>query len=228
MEYKVRIGLTIIYSLMFLLFIPGNGRVWSFDNKGQNSQAIESHHYINASIARGFYHFQYESDEQCSQCHPRLFPSHMFFKPFSMSENLPLDLEGNIRCITCHNCLSNKCELRRNKAKLCMICHDCMKGMSCIIGVAHLGNSDNNIDQHAHTCLACHDGVIGPSKNAKGLMVNKHYRFKNGFRDISNTGIIIVDGIITCTSCHNPYKSKDKRLVVSNKANQLCSSCHKK
>jgi hypothetical protein len=133
MEYKVRIGLTVIFSLVFLLLEPGNGRVWSFMNQGQNSQAIESYHYINASITRGFYHFQYKSNEQCSQCHPRLFSSHMFSKPARIVQYLNLDLEGNMRCITCHNCSSNKCELRRNKTELCMTFPSCSHDISCII-----------------------------------------------------------------------------------------------
>lgn len=228
MKYRVRMGFTVIFSMVFLFLELGNCRVWSFVNQARNPEATEFDNVMNASVMREVNHSVYKSEEKCSQCHPRLFPSHVLAKPLRMSAYLNLDVEGKMGCITCHKCSSNKCELRRNKTELCMICHDCEQGMSCILGVAHLGNSHNNIDIDARTCLACHDGVIGPAKNAKGLMINKHYRIKDGFRDISNTGIMIVNGIITCVSCHNPYKSKGKRLVISYEGNRLCVTCHKK
>jgi predicted CXXCH cytochrome family protein len=227
MKYRGRIGLIIIFSFVFLCLEFGSSSVWSFVNQGQTLLAKKSNTVINASMSNEINHSMYTSKEKCIKCHPRLFPSHMFSKPSSMSDNLHLDTEGKIICTTCHNCSTINCLLIKNNRDLCKICHDCIKGMSCIIGVAHLGNSED-IDHVNNQCLACHDAVIGPSRNAKGMMINKYYRVKKGFHDISHSKIVLVRGKITCISCHNPYKNEDKKLVVSNKGNRLCSTCHKK
>ncbi|MEN8264211.1 MAG: cytochrome c3 family protein [Nitrospirota bacterium] len=225
MKCKVTIVFAVILSIALLLLEFGSGRVWSFVTQEENPEAKESINVNDASMTKEVNHSIYKSKEQCFECHPRLSPSHMFSKPLIVSENLPLDFEGKITCVTCHNCTTSKCVFRKNKRELCNVCHDCTQGMSCIIGVAHLGNSEN-IEHLANTCLACHDGVEGPFRNPEGKMINKYYKIKKSFRDISYSNIVLLNGKVTCISCHNPYENEDKKLVMSNEGSRLCLTCH--
>jgi len=224
MKYKVAIGFAVIFGIAFLLLEIGSSGEWSYVTHEQNPEAKES---INASVTKEVDHSIYQSKEQCIQCHPRLSPSHTFSKPLIMSDNLPLDFEGKITCVTCHNCTKSKCVFRKNKSELCKVCHDCTKGMSCIIAIAHLGNFQS-IENLSNMCLACHDGMEGPFIKPVGRMINSCYKIKKGFRDISSSKIILVKGRVTCISCHNPYKEENKRLVMSNEGGRLCLTCHRK
>lgn len=227
MKYKAAIGSLVILGIAFLLLEPESSRAWSFVTHGQNPEAKDSINITNASVTKEIDHSAYQSKEQCIECHPRTSPSHMFSTPLIMSDNLPLDFEGKITCVTCHNCTIGTCAFRKNKEELCNVCHDCTQGMSCVIGVAHMGNSEN-IENLSNTCLACHDGVEGPFINPEGKMLNKYYKVKKSFRSIRYSKIVLVNGKITCISCHNPYKKEDKRLAVSNEGSRLCLTCHRK
>ena len=152
-------------------------------------------------------HSIYKTKEECLECHTRALPTHILSEPLNMSEELPLDFAGKMTCFTCHNCTTGKCVFRKNKRELCNVCHDCTQGMSCIIGVAHLGTSEN-IESLSNICIACHDGIIGPYKNPEGPMINKVYKINKGLKDISYSKVILVKGKVTCISCHNPYKNE--------------------
>ena len=227
MKYKATIGLAAILSILFLLPEFANDEVSSSFTHEKNMESEGSAESSDTLLAREVNHSVYTSKEQCIECHPKAFPNHMFSKPLAVYEDLPLDLEGNITCFTCHNCTTSKCVFRKSKRELCNICHDCSQGMSCMIGTAHLGSSEN-IEGMINTCPACHDGIGGPYISPDGHMFNKYYRVKNGFRDITHSKIILVRGKVTCISCHNPYENEAKRLVKSNEGSRLCLTCHRK
>jgi len=101
------------------------------------------------------------------------------------------------------------------------------------------------LDSFSIECLSCHDGVIasmgettvraGSFTHGIGLshpIGNEYPRF-NGKNDFVNVeflprSIKLVDGKVGCLSCHNPYGSEDKYLVVQNKRSALCLTCHQK
>jgi predicted CXXCH cytochrome family protein len=99
--------------------------------------------------------------------------------------------------------------------------------MSCAIGVAHLGDS-NSIESVSNMCLSCHDGIEGPFVNPEDKMINTDYKSNKSFWHIRDSKIVLVNGKVTCVSCHNPYKNEDKRLVISNEGSRLCVTCHRK
>jgi predicted CXXCH cytochrome family protein len=227
MKYKATIGLAAVLSMLFLLPEFASDKVSSSFTHEKNMESEGSAESADTPAAGEVSHSDYSSKEQCLECHPRAFPSHIFSRPLTMYEDLPLDLEGNITCFTCHNCTTGECVFRISKRELCSICHDCSQGMSCALGAAHMGSSEN-IENVINACPACHDGATGPYISPDGHMINKYYRIDEGFRDISHTKVILVNGKVTCISCHNPYKNEENRLVKSNEGSRLCLTCHRK
>jgi len=109
------------------------------------------------------------------------------------------------------------------------------------------------IDNMSRNCLSCHDGSIGPSvklnagkwrhaenfiehddggmhaigmrygdvasKNKKAMLkpiesIDKRIRF-------------FEDGKMGCGSCHDPYSSNPKKLIIEATQDRLCFACHK-
>ncbi|MBI4710126.1 MAG: hypothetical protein HY759_03345 [Nitrospirae bacterium] len=73
-------------------------------------------------------HSLYNSPKECLNCHPRSVPTHKLAVPENMKENLPLDSNGRMACMTCHICKGEVCILRKNTRELCTACHDGVMG----------------------------------------------------------------------------------------------------
>lgn len=171
-------------------------------------------------------HSAFETVKECVGCHPRALPTHKQRSPQEMAEDWPLDTGGRMLCITCHDCISGTCILRKPKPELCQVCHDCSQGMACMIGSAHLGDSPQ-IDVLVYACVVCHDGVIAAEGSGPGNhRINVLYLPGKHFRRVEDRRVVFVDGKVTCVSCHNPYASEAARLVKSNAQSSLCLTCH--
>lgn len=169
---------------------------------------------------------------QCRRCHPRAFPSHvMSSRPVNMPDGAQSGPGGKMLCITCHDCTSGICSLRTTTTELCSSCHDCTQGMSCVLGMAHLGNKIKR-GFRQNDCLSCHDGStarnVAQGMKSAGHKVDVFYVQKRGYKKRLDRRVVLVDGKVTCISCHNPYKSERRRLVMSNERSELCMSCHMK
>lgn len=170
------------------------------------------------------------SVRQCLRCHPLALPTHRRDKvdPSKLPQGWPVAKNGRIVCLTCHDCENGACTLRKQSQQLCMTCHDCSKGMGCMLGKAHLGNS-NNIDAVITDCRNCHDGnqakLIG--KFADEHPTDIPYE-GTGLNPAPDRKILIIKGKVTCLSCHDPYNSHKYKLSVSDWENvdNLCFECH--
>jgi predicted CXXCH cytochrome family protein len=176
-------------------------------------------------------HSTYETVSECIECHPRALPTHRRQEPSHMTESLPLDDEGRMLCVTCHDCIRGMCELRKDAATLCNVCHDCSQGMACLIETVHLGDSPDLKTLSVNGCLSCHDGAIGPSRGGPGehkvdilYIASKEKKLWQ----VTDKKVVFVEGRVTCISCHNPYKSEIQRLVKSNSDSRLCLTCHQR
>lgn len=114
------------------------------------------------------YHAPYLPADECIKCHPRANPTHAITSPRRpVPGDMPLD-KNMITCITCHNCISGTCILRRLPVEICHSCHDCTQGMACLIGVAHLGNAPNiNAIVKGCTKNAIMEGALGAKVSTK-------------------------------------------------------------
>lgn len=89
----------------------------------------------------------------------------------------------------------------------------------------------------AQNCLSCHDGTV-----ARGLgnshPVGVRYgrtRHIQGRRprlnltppDRLDRRVRLFEGDVQCGSCHSPFSSLKKLLVMSNEGDRLCKSCHR-
>lgn len=178
--------------------------------------------------AKRINHSIYTMVMECVACHPRALPTHKQRTPRHMEEKWPLGRKGEMLCLTCHNCSSGSCVLRNGKPELCRNCHDCTEGMACVLGVAHLGNIRNPA-AFIDGCLSCHDGSIAPAAGGPGEhSVNVFYIASKDFKRPSDRRIVLINGKVTCVSCHNPYRSEKDRLVRSSSSGNLCLACHRR
>ncbi len=167
---------------------------------------------------------------QCLKCHPLALPTHRrnLVDKSKLPPGWPVAKNGRMVCLTCHSCENGTCKLRRNGRQLCMTCHDCKKGMACMLGKAHMGNA-NDLSVAVRDCRSCHDGTQAP---LIGGFPDEHpldIPYKgNGLNPMPDRHIIIVNGKVTCLSCHDPYSSYKYRLSYSNWQNvdNLCMQCH--
>ncbi len=174
-------------------------------------------------------HSQYSTVRACRGCHQLASPSHGM-KIMSARGKLPLSSSGRIVCITCHDCVTGTCRLRDATSELCQACHDCKRGMACILGTAHIGDSENILRLSLDNCLGCHDGSVAKEIGSHGHPVNAFYLTgpRKGLNRITDKKIVLVEGRITCLSCHDPYGTGKGKLVKSNAGSRLCLTCHRK
>ena len=184
--------------------------------------------FPGASALADVHHTVYDGVSECLRCHPRAMPTHKLDRPANMTANWPLDPTGKMLCITCHDCTTGSCALRRTGKKLCAVCHDCTQGMGCLIDAAHMGNSPG-IKEMVHACLECHDGSMGKTAGGPGdHKVDVLYLNKKDLNPVTEEAIVFIDGKVTCISCHNPYASDSARLAKDNTESRLCLTCHRK
>jgi len=174
-------------------------------------------------------HTHFDQVRQCTGCHPRLKPTHWQQMPEDMQTLLPLDKKGRMVCTTCHVCTKDTCELREPKEELCRSCHDCTQGMACVLGTAHLGNSKDIKMMSTDLCLGCHDQVGTPQTCALGNRVIHTMVLKPKGSEGEGRPVSLVDGEVTCISCHNPYTANDfAKLNEPRGGSELCATCHAK
>jgi predicted CXXCH cytochrome family protein len=103
--------------------------------------------------------------------------------------------------------------------------------MACLIGTAHLGDSKDIKTRAYIGWLGCHNGSLSQNRGGRedhAIDIFYMPSKKKGLRRVRDRKVVFVDGKITCISCHNPYKSKDKRLIKSNTGSRLCLTCHQR
>ena len=107
--------------------------------------------------------------------------------------------------------------------------------------VHHHGFSVNN-KARVSECLSCHDGSIAPnlsfciekssSRTPGGHPVNRPYPPIEKQKMFHNTalvkaaGIKLVNGRVTCVSCHNLANPQRPHLVIEIDHSKLCLTCH--
>ncbi len=105
-----------------------------------------------------------------------------------------------------------------------------------------------SVDPVSAECLSCHDGSIG-SRSDVGVGYWRHsVDFFSQDRGVHPIGvnyrraamkdrklrppealpseIRLVDGKVSCISCHDPYSSRPMRLSMDNRGSRLCGGCH--
>lgn len=194
----------------------------------------------------------------------------------SIPSQFPLT-NGQITCMTCHDdraaqphgsiSRSGDMFLRAGETgfALCATCHQTNAGgRPAMHGSmplrAHMQSENSmaatvpaafgpsaSLDRESASCVACHDGLVGPDVDFKlqdngfarvgGVMPQSHpigvpyapgKRGSIALRQISllDSRIRLFDGRVGCGSCHSLYSSERHLLVMSNQGSALCMSCH--
>jgi len=95
-------------------------------------------------------------------------------------------------------------------------------------------------ESDVYECLSCHDGVIGKPITLS-TMIGKYFCNHPVHRDyppsdkadfyipeevLTSSGIKLVNGQITCISCHNLKNQEKFHLAVTIDRSDLCFKCH--
>lgn len=94
------------------------------------------------------------------------------------------------------------------------------------------------IDRISVVCLGCHDGTVAPVAHYKDVVDHQVWRShpigqlvprSAGFRqDLSATNVVLVDGQVSCVSCHDMGSPLPGMLARDNRGSELCLACHQK
>lgn len=99
--------------------------------------------------------------------------------------------------------------------------------------VPHHGQAVNSAGGYQY-CLECHDGNMAPPAHQASHPVNIGYPpSKNSDQFaaaelLKEKGITLVNGKVSCISCHNLGNPERFHLSVKNSRSDLCSGCHLK
>ncbi|MBI4815243.1 MAG: hypothetical protein HY791_03225 [Deltaproteobacteria bacterium] len=104
----------------------------------------------------------------------------------------------------------------------------------CLLGWVDRGRTE------ARACLSCHDGSVstGREHEVRGVGLESHpvdvpYESRQVGRTNSlrptvqlEPAIVLVDGRLVCTSCHDGSSSLPAKLAISMNGSGLCLACH--
>jgi len=175
----------------------------------------------------------------CSTCHD----IHASYRtPFGTpSHFLRRQVTGRRFCVTCH----------RESTAGALIDHAELMEQAHFKSRYLVTDSSRTIDDVSSECLSCHDGSLGrvsaigvgqwshdgdpeisaPGSHPIGVSYEEAYmRSPKEFRPPSllDRRITLVNGQVSCLSCHNLYADTPMKLVMSNERSRLCLSCHRK
>jgi len=98
---------------------------------------------------------------------------------------------------------------------------------------AEAGPAALELDQLSSECLSCHEDIDEPKKRFHGgHITGRPYEddIEAGqkFRRVSflPPELVLVEGKITCATCHGLDPHDGQILVIDNRGSALCNSCH--
>lgn len=107
--------------------------------------------------------------------------------------------------------------------------------------------TSGRVDAESRTCLSCHDGGVaggasyhseplrrmaaqGVGEHPVGIVYNdrRPSNPETKLRPASSLphAVRLVDGTVSCVTCHSVYSREPKLLTKSNRGSELCLSCH--
>jgi hypothetical protein len=111
-----------------------------------------------------------------------------------------------------------------------------------LMGLGHLDASASligNIDNFSIQCMSCHEKsgdalstpVTAAGSDRRNHPIGSRYTDSidfGGYRPVAGLPekIELPDGKVSCVSCHVGYSDEHGALVVDNRADRLCQSCH--
>ena len=109
--------------------------------------------------------------------------------------------DSNAVCQTCHEKSHNPTWLGSAHARRGVRCTDCHS-----VHDAKSPQHQLKAASEPDTCYGCH-----PAMRAQGLRTSHHP---------------VREGLMTCTSCHNPHDGTKPKMIRADYTNELCYQCH--
>jgi predicted CXXCH cytochrome family protein len=174
----------------------------------------------------------------CSTCHD-IHAS--YFTPYDTPSHYLRRYEtGKDFCRTCHTGAGNG---KRG--------HTTSLGESHFLSKYIVTDPSLGIDPMSKNCISCHDGAYASSVTIKagtwshgrdfirhdqgshpiGVLYEAARRKEGSKTDLKPMAMVdrrirFFDGKVGCGSCHDPYSTIEKRLVMSDQRSELCLACH--
>lgn len=104
------------------------------------------------------------------------------------------------------------------------------------------------LDRVSLECISCHNGTVGKAMSVRlpgeekltysgrnmdhpiGMNYREVTLYNDKFHPVESLSplIMLVDGKVGCSSCHNPYSHELTMLSMNNRGSALCLQCHNK
>ena len=91
------------------------------------------------------------------------------------------------------------------------------------------------LDPHSAECLSCHEDINEPKNryhggHITGIPYENYAEGEQKFRMESTLPLemVLLEGKITCATCHGLDPHDGQILVIDNSGSALCNSCHNK
>lgn len=164
------------------------------------------------------------------------------------------DLGGISLCYECHDPAASIHGAKLGRAHFTSMASSMSFGGSSTIETGTTGSLiSSEIDAISRDCLTCHDGSVAkdvstgarnPSR-VPGSLIGSRADHSLGVYPMDgmssnpndemrryvmptalDSRINLVDGKVSCVSCHNPYSSVQKQMVMPDYKQNLCQTCH--
>ena len=106
-------------------------------------------------------------------------------------------------------------------------------GTIALVAEAEVSPAALELDQFSSECLSCHEEISEPKNKSHGghitgINYEDYTEVGQKFRRVSvlPPELVLVEGKITCATCHGLDPHDGKNLVIDNRGSALCNSCH--
>ena len=228
-----------------LLALPANPE--ARQHHPQNAACDGCHRASGAITAGNAGDLVAPEETLCAGCHQdAVVLSHPSGVPMTAEPppDLPLDSRGRVTCSTCHDVHgagAGRMRTARTGRELCQSCHAPAffaamhdEGQS-LVRSGHMNAARTvtaaAVDRFSAQCLECHDEKSDHGASKANHPVGKDYARWVSYGGYRAPGAIpepirLVDGMVSCVSCHEGYTRDHGKLVMSNEGSRMCFGCH--
>ena len=96
------------------------------------------------------------------------------------------------------------------------------------------GDASLGAGQISDECLSCHEDLASPNGGSHsgshviGLVYADHAARNEKLRPVFElpAELVLIEGVVTCASCHGTDPHDKQSLVINNRGSALCRACH--
>ena len=108
------------------------------------------------------------------------------------------------------------------------------------------GQRVGTLDSFSAGCVTCHDGIVSrkdilnyrndprtrmqmiSGKHPIGMNYESYTVYRDTLKKVDelNPNLVLVEGKVSCVTCHDPFNPEKNHLALKNSGRDLCKECH--